>query len=242
MCQALLAFRARHFSLFWVLLAGGGGFESSSTYSRRTRCPSYQRLIDVRTGDWLSSGQIEIALLFFVRRTPCPSTLGPAGFEPERALGVARRWRRAARQFVPGTFRFSCQALFAFFRLSIPKTPFSLNLACHADPAFFLIHSLVIGARHFPLFPLSFQARSDRLATHSNRRHQVAAGRPNDLRRHGASAWRRSFRTKNLHFFQIFLREVSAFASVSRLSDWTISRCVRRGTTPGRPQIANSDS
>jgi hypothetical protein len=135
-----------------------------------------------------------------------------------------------------------CQALLAFFRLSVPKTPFSPNLAYHADPAFFLIHSLVIGARHFPLFPLSFQARSDRLATHSNRRHQVAAGRPNDLRRHGPSAWRSSFRTKNPDFFQIFLREVSAFATVSRLSDWTISRCVRRGTTPGRPQIANSDS
>ena len=135
-----------------VSLAGGGGFESSPTSSRRTRCPAYKRLIDVRTGAWLSSGRIEIALPFIVRRTSCPSTLGLAGFEPERALGVARRWRRAARQFVPGTFRFSCQALVAFFRLSIPKTPFSLNLACHADPAFFLIHSLVIGARHFPLF------------------------------------------------------------------------------------------
>ncbi len=89
-----------------VSLAGGGGFESSPTSSRRTRCPSYKRLIDVRTGDWLSSGRIEIALPFIVRRTSCPSTLGLAGFEPERALGVARRWRRAARQFVPGTSRF----------------------------------------------------------------------------------------------------------------------------------------
>jgi len=39
-------------------------------------------------------GRLVIALPFFVRRTSCPSPLGPAGFEPERALGVAHRWRR----------------------------------------------------------------------------------------------------------------------------------------------------
>ena len=47
-----------------VSLAGGGGFESSPTSSRRTRCPSYKRLIDVRTGGWLSIGRIGIAPFF----------------------------------------------------------------------------------------------------------------------------------------------------------------------------------
>ena len=96
----------------WVSLAGGGGIESSSTSSRRTRCPSYKRLIDVRTGGWLSIGRIGIAPFFSL-------------YDGHR---VRRRWGRLASSRKKWT---TCQPLFdsdnvpATFRLFDPFRPVS---------------------------------------------------------------------------------------------------------------------
>ncbi|MEY4176810.1 MAG: hypothetical protein RLY70_384, partial [Planctomycetota bacterium] len=108
-CQALIALACQALIACPSTL-GLAGFEPERALGVARRWRGNRKFLDelstdkmsvIQTVDRCSDGRLAIdwpdrdrPVLFFVRRTSCPSTRELAGFEPERALGVARRWRR----------------------------------------------------------------------------------------------------------------------------------------------------